>query len=84
MKCPKCQAENPEDAKFCIDCGAPLAEIDESGDKKVSARELRDKVRQVRSDPSFAQNAEKLCQTMRTYGGARQAAQLIEDFIIHV
>jgi MGT family glycosyltransferase len=61
-----------------------VPEIDESGDKKVSAKELRDKVRQVRSDPSFAQNAEKLCQTMRTYGGARQAAQLIEDFIRHV
>jgi len=61
-----------------------VPEIDESGDKKVSARELRDKVRQVLSDPSFAQSAEKLSQTMKTYGGARQAAQLIEDFIIHM
>ena len=24
MKCPQCQAENPEDAKFCIDCAAPM------------------------------------------------------------
>jgi class 3 adenylate cyclase/tetratricopeptide (TPR) repeat protein len=24
MKCPKCQAENPEDSKFCIQCAAPM------------------------------------------------------------
>jgi class 3 adenylate cyclase/tetratricopeptide (TPR) repeat protein len=24
MNCPQCQSENPEDAKFCIDCGAPM------------------------------------------------------------
>ena len=24
MKCPRCQAQNDEDARFCEDCGAPL------------------------------------------------------------
>jgi hypothetical protein len=24
MICPECQSENREDAKFCIDCGAPI------------------------------------------------------------
>ncbi len=24
MKCPKCQAENPDDAMFCVECGAKL------------------------------------------------------------
>jgi hypothetical protein len=24
MKCLKCQSENPEEAKFCIECGAPM------------------------------------------------------------
>ena len=24
MKCPKCQAENPDDAKFCIECSIPM------------------------------------------------------------
>jgi ribosomal protein L40E len=24
MKCPKCNAENPEEAKFCIKCGKPM------------------------------------------------------------
>ena len=26
MKCPKCQAENKPNAKFCEHCGAPLAQ----------------------------------------------------------
>ena len=24
MKCPKCEADNPEKAKYCIDCGKPM------------------------------------------------------------
>ncbi|MBA7691432.1 hypothetical protein ES703_99976 [subsurface metagenome] len=24
MKCPKCQTENPDDAKFCIECAIPM------------------------------------------------------------
>ncbi|MBI3628327.1 MAG: zinc ribbon domain-containing protein [Candidatus Rokubacteria bacterium] len=27
MKCPRCQQENPTDARFCEDCGASLALI---------------------------------------------------------
>ena len=26
MKCPKCQFENPEGAKFCIECGHKFGE----------------------------------------------------------
>src|SRR4030095_14287839 len=25
MKCPRCQQENPRQAKFCLECSAPLA-----------------------------------------------------------
>src|SRR4029450_4193028 len=25
MKCPRCQQENPPQAKFCLECAAPLA-----------------------------------------------------------
>ena len=24
MKCPKCQFENPEEAKFCVECATPM------------------------------------------------------------
>ena len=27
MKCPRCQHENPSQAKFCLECGAHLAPI---------------------------------------------------------
>ena len=27
MKCPKCQFENPEDMKFCVECGKKLEAI---------------------------------------------------------
>ena len=30
MKCVQCNAENPEDKKFCGDCGAPLAAKEEA------------------------------------------------------
>ena len=26
MKCPRCQEENPPQAKFCLECAAPLAQ----------------------------------------------------------
>jgi hypothetical protein len=46
MKCPKCQTKNPENAKFCIECGAPLnieekpprhSAISEAARKRVTA-----------------------------------------------
>jgi len=53
---------------------------DESAEKHVSVEEVRAKVRQVLSDPSFATNARRLGEKMRRYGGASGAARLIEDF----
>ena len=26
MQCPRCQHENPSQAKFCLECGAPLSD----------------------------------------------------------
>jgi MGT family glycosyltransferase len=51
-----------------------------SGEKDVSAEELRVKVRQVLSDPSFAMNAKRIAETTRSYGGASEAARLIDRF----
>ena len=33
MKCPKCQTENPDVAKYCMNCGTPLAEVARNGDE---------------------------------------------------
>lgn len=48
--------------------------------KQVSIRELRASIRQVLHDPSFAINAQRISRVLRSYGGASQAAQLIERF----
>ena len=50
------------------------------GEKRVSVEELRAKVRQVLSDPSFRLNAGRIAESIRTYGGASEAARLIDNF----
>jgi UDP:flavonoid glycosyltransferase YjiC (YdhE family) len=52
-----------------------------SREKALSLEELRSKVRQVLSDPSFAANARRVAEDMRSYGGAAEAARLIDRFI---
>ena len=52
-----------------------------SGEREVPVEELRAKVRKVLSDPSFTENARRLGEKMRAYGGASEAARLIEDFV---
>jgi MGT family glycosyltransferase len=49
-----------------------------SGRKYVNVEELRAAVRRVLTDPSFAENARRMSEKLRAYGGASQAAQLIE------
>jgi UDP:flavonoid glycosyltransferase YjiC (YdhE family) len=51
-----------------------------TGEKLVNVEELRETVRRVLSDPSFAKNAKRIAQKLRSYGGPSQAAQLIERF----
>jgi class 3 adenylate cyclase len=36
MKCPKCQRQNPEDAKFCNECACSLQEISDIGETTIS------------------------------------------------
>jgi len=51
-----------------------------SGKKHVRVEELRATVRCVLIDPSFADNARRMSEKMQAYGGASQAARLIERF----
>ena len=54
---------------------------DASGKRKhVRAEEVQAKVRYVLSDPSFTINARRISGKMQTYGGATEAARLIENF----
>ena len=58
----------------------PIA--DASGRKKqVDPAEVREKVNHILSDSSFKENAKRISEKLRTYGGAPYAASLIEDFV---
>ena len=48
--------------------------------KRVCVEELRATIKQVLHDPSFANNARRISQKMKSYGGPSQAASLIERF----
>lgn len=49
--------------------------------KKIDAEELRAKIEHVLSDRSYREKARKIGERMRKYGGASEAADLIEKFI---
>jgi UDP:flavonoid glycosyltransferase YjiC (YdhE family) len=51
-----------------------------AGKKHVPVEDLRATVRRVLADPSFAANARRMSQKLRAYGGAAQAAELIDGF----
>ncbi len=63
-----------------VGAGAWIVPTEEAGRKRhVGAEELRAKVRQVLSDPAYALRARRISEKMRAYGGAAEAARLIED-----
>jgi UDP:flavonoid glycosyltransferase YjiC (YdhE family) len=64
-----------------VGAGAWIPVENLSGKKCVDTGNLRGTVRQVLADPSFTENARRIGEKMRGYGGASQAAQLIEEFV---
>jgi MGT family glycosyltransferase len=59
-----------------------LPTADVSGRKKhVQASEVREKVNRILSDSSFRENAKRISEKLRSYGGASYAASLIEDCV---
>ena len=59
-----------------------LPKSDVTGKKKqVSAEEVRTKVFNILSDASFAENAKRISERMKAYGGASEAARLIESHV---
>jgi UDP:flavonoid glycosyltransferase YjiC (YdhE family) len=52
---------------------------DGTGKRRVPVEQLRAKVQQVLADPAYARNARRAGEKLRAYGGAPEAARLIED-----
>ena len=50
MKCPNCQTENPDIAKFCMNCGTSLAEVARAGDDNRMVAESRGEETQFNLD----------------------------------
>jgi MGT family glycosyltransferase len=47
--------------------------------KRLCAQEVRTRVFKILSDASFTENAQRISKRMKAYGGASEAARLIED-----
>ena len=76
-------SERESNARRVVGLGAAefiVPTEDAEGEKHVSAEEVWAMVREVLSNPSYAENARRLGGKMRAYGGAPEAARLIEGF----
>ncbi len=63
--------------EFLLPGGSPWGPL--TGKWGVRAEDLRAKVRKVLSDPAYANKARCLSEKLRSYGGAAEAARLIEN-----
>jgi len=78
-------SERESNARRVVEQGAGelvLPTSDASGKKKkVDTAELSAKVRKVLSTPSYKENAERMGARLREYGGAPEAARLLENVV---
>ncbi len=77
-------SERESNARRMVQLGAAeilIPHLNSSSEKIVPAEILREKVRLILSDSSYRDNAKKMSRVMQNYGGAKQAAHLIEDFL---
>lgn len=58
-----------------------LPQTDDRGEKTVSMDEFRHKVERVLAEPGYKQNAQQVARGFQAYGGAVQAADLIESLV---
>jgi UDP:flavonoid glycosyltransferase YjiC (YdhE family) len=76
-------SERESNARRLAELGAGeyvLPQTDESGEKTISLDELREKVWRVLTKPNYKQNALRVARNFQEYGGASQAADLIDEF----
>jgi UDP:flavonoid glycosyltransferase YjiC (YdhE family) len=51
--------------------------------KTVNVEEVRTKIKNVLSDPSYRTNAERISHVLESYGGAEEASRLINKLIMN-
>jgi len=52
------------------------------GEKRIDVAEFSKKVSRVLHEPSYRQSARRVAESMRQFGGARAAAERIEEFVL--
>ena len=60
---------------------ASPSQTDDTGRKRSELEEFQTKVLRVLSTPSYAENARRYSEILRSHGGAKEAARLIEDVV---
>lgn len=76
-------SERESNARRIAQLGAGVAVVPTqgaSGEKEISVQELRASVNRVLADPSFTNNARRVAETIGRYGGASEAARLVDGF----
>ena len=63
-----------------VGAGAFVRVENGEGGKHVNVESLKVMIRRVLSDPSYAENAQRVSRRLRSYGGVSHAARLIEEF----
>jgi len=77
-------AERESNARRVAGAGAGdfvLPTAEGSGKKHVNVEELREKVRKVLAEHSYTVSAKHISEKMQAYGGAPEAARIVEGFI---
>jgi len=78
MKCPVCQADLPDGAKFCLQCGARVGEVEESNPALLALAEQYE--RRLRENPKDATTRFNLALTyirLKQWGAAIQHLELV-------
>jgi UDP:flavonoid glycosyltransferase YjiC (YdhE family) len=73
-------SERESNARRVVQVGAGemILPVGRRGKKEISAEALKMAVRRVLADPGYRTNAQRIARLMAAYGGAAQAAHLIE------
>lgn len=79
-------SERESNARRIVSLGAGefvLPKTTTDNKKEIDLSEFRKKVKQVLSTPAYLKNAEIYSQKLKTFGGPKKAAEIIDNFVTH-